>query len=30
MEQSDQDVEEIDPPVIKWNKHKKYLQRILI
>jgi hypothetical protein len=30
MEQSDQEVEEIDPPVIKWNKRKKYQSRILI
>jgi hypothetical protein len=30
MEQSDQEAEEIDPPVIKWNKRKKYQSRILI
>jgi hypothetical protein len=30
MEDSDQDVQEIDPPVINWIRRKKYHQRILI
>jgi hypothetical protein len=30
MKESDQDVEEIDPPIIKQNKCKKYRRRILI
>jgi hypothetical protein len=30
MEDSDQEVQEIDPPVINWNGRKKYRRKILI